>query len=367
MLGMVDLGRMIEEYRQEYNAVWQSLLNKGDFIRGEWIHGLERQWEERIGNGIHCVAVGSGTAALEILFKRIRHLKFAGSVLMPAVTFWATAEAIFNTGMTPILVDVDERGLIDLEDAERKLRYDTISICGVSLYGQVPDPEKMKAFAEEHSLLIVEDAAQAHGSERVGEVADYVAWSWYPAKTVGAFGDAGMIGTKSEECAAYMESLADHGRAGHNQHDLWGTNARMSTLQAGILQVQLSHLDEWCQARRNVLGWYKQHIGETPWKMLPFKDDEIPHLMIILVPSKMRDELVVCLNGMGIGARVHYPIALHQQPAWLRKYGRMERPQAEVFTSQCITLPMHPWLTEENVVHICHVLYESGRELRELW
>ena len=367
MLGFVDIPRMIEAYRPEYNAVWQTLLNKGDFIRGEWIHDLERQWEELIGNDLHAVAVGSGTASLELIFKRIAVQKYRGSVLMPAVTFWATAEAIFNAGMTPVLVDVDERGLIDFKDAERKKRWNTVAICGVNLYGQVPNPEKMKAFAKDHNLLIVEDAAQSSGSERVGEVADYVAFSYYPAKTLGGFGDAGMLMAKSQECAAYMESLADHGRAGHNRHDLWGTNARMSTLQAGILLVQLRHLDEWCQARQNVLGWYKKHIGKNPWKMLPFKDDEVPHLMIILVPAKMRDELVVCLNGMGVGARVHYPIALHQQPAWVRKYGKMERPQAEAFTSQCVTLPMHPWLTEENVIHICRVLYEAGEELRELW
>jgi dTDP-4-amino-4,6-dideoxygalactose transaminase len=364
MIGMVDLHTMIAESRQEYNAVWQSLLNKGDFIRGDWIDQLEQQWAQKIGYDMNCVAVGSGTAALEIIMRRIRSLRFRGSVLMPSLTFWATAEAIVNAGLTPILVDVDHDGLIDMHDAYRKRRWDSVAICVVNLYGQVPKTDAIRQFADDNKLLVVEDSAQAHGSERVGKIADYVAWSWYPAKTIGSFGDAGMIGTPHKECAAWMRSMADHGRASHDQHDLWGTNARMSTLQAGILLVQLSHMEGWCEARKRAYGWYCEGLKANPYvAMVRFADDEVPHIMVVKASPDMRDDLVVRLNGRGVGARVHYRYAIHQQPAWGQRYARVELPSAENFVKRCVTLPMHPWLTREDVEYICQAIMECGEEL----
>jgi dTDP-4-amino-4,6-dideoxygalactose transaminase len=364
---MVDLKRQIEDYRQEYNAVWQSLLNKGDFIRGDWIEQLEQQWEEKISYSINCVAVSSGTSALELAFRRVRAKCYRGSVLMPALTFWATAEAIVNAGLTPILVDVDHNGLIDLNDLYRKKRWDTVALCFVDLYGKVPDTNLITQFADDNKLLVVEDAAQAHGSKKVGKVADYVTHSYYPAKTIGSFGDAGIIGTPHKECAAWMKSMADHGRSSHDQHDLWGTNARMSTLQAGILLVQLSHMEEWCEARKRAYGWYCEGLKANPYvAMVEFAEDEVPHIMVVKASPDMRDDLVVRLNGHGVGARVHYRYAIHQQPAWGQRYARVELPGAENFVRRCITLPMHPWLTREDVDYVCQAIMGCGEELSSI-
>jgi|GEM_PF-2545870 len=364
MLGMVDLHAMIGALRPDYNKVWGELLDRCDFVRGRWVTELEEKWQEYIGHdGFKSVAVANGTVALELVFRVVREARGEGSVLVPATTFWATAESVVSAGLTPVLVDVDNRGLIDVDDARKRIRGDTVAVCYVNLYGAVPNLPALCLFAADFGLTMVEDAAQAHGSEQVGQVADATCWSFYPGKTMPSFGDGGIL-MASEGAAEMIASWRDHGRTAHTQHATFGTNARLSTLQAGLLLVQLEHLPEWSAARKRVYQWYREKLADLEWlRVYPFKDDETPHLMIVSVPADIRDELKVCLNRRGVGARVHYPLAIHEQAAWGMRYAVPSLPMAEMWAATCLTLPMHPWLKESEVAFVVEQLSECYKEI----
>jgi dTDP-4-amino-4,6-dideoxygalactose transaminase len=308
-----------------------------------------------------CVPCASGTDALYLALRAALGLGDGErEVITVSHTFVATAEAIANAGYQPVLVDVDPRTyLIDLEQVEAAIGPKTAGIVPVHLYGQMVPMLELMDIARRHSLVVIEDAAQCHGARyngyRPGELSDAAAFSFYPGKNLGAWGDAGAVVTRRGELVETIKRLADHGRVTHHRHDDVGINSRMDTIQAAILSAKLPYLDAWNQQRRDVAGWYRSLLGDDGTIVLPHVDptaEPVYHQFVIQVDD--RDAMLEHLKAAGVGAGIHYPIPVHEQPAFrFLGYEVTDLPVTHKLCRRILSLPVFPGMTPEEAETVC--------------
>jgi dTDP-4-amino-4,6-dideoxygalactose transaminase len=348
-LPLLDLHAQHDAIREELEAAIARVLAHGRFVQGPEVAEFEDAFAAYCGVE-HCVGVANGTAAIELVL-RAAGIGAGDEVVTTPFTFIATVEPILLVGARPVLADVDpETGLLDGAAVEAAVTPRTAAIMPVHLYGQPVDLDAFRALAERHGLLLIEDAAQAHGASwrgrRAGSAGDAATFSFFPGKNLGALGDAGAVTTADEALAARVRKLRDHGRVDKYRHDVVGTNARLDTLQAAVLHVKLRHLDRWNEARRRHAAAYDAAFARTDGvRPIRVHEDAVAVYHQYVVRLDDRDGARSALAGQGIETGVHYPVPLHRQPA-LAGVTEGDFPAAERLAREVLSLPVFPELTD---------------------
>jgi dTDP-3-amino-3,4,6-trideoxy-alpha-D-glucose transaminase len=362
-----DLARQHEPMAEELRAVFDRIVASSEFILGEEVEQFEAEFASYCGVR-QCVGVGSGTAALTIM------LQAAGigpgdEVIVPAHTFIATALAVQHAGALAVHVDVQPgSGLIDPEAVAAAIGPRTAAILAVHLYGQACAMEPLHAVAQSNCLLLLEDAAQAHGATYRGDIVGGLghagAFSFYPSKNLGALGDGGAICTDDEGLADRARQLRDLGRDVDGIHRLPGYNERLDGLQAAFLRAKLAYLDEWIDARREIAAEYVQHLaGDVE---LLEESSESPctyHVFPIRVRS--RDRLRRALGRHRIGTGIHYPVALPDQPSLHNLYRSWPVGTARDWAKRELSLPIFPGMTESEIEYVVSAVNRYTGEGRD--
>ena len=352
---LVDLKAQYASIKTEIDTAIHHVLETTGFIGGPEVRGFEEEFARFCGAGF-AVGVSSGTSAL--------HMALIGAGVGPgdevvtvAHTFIATAEMIVRCGAKVVFCDIDPAtGNMSPVDLERRITAKTRAILPVHLYGCPAEMDRILEIGLAHGIVVIEDAAQAHGSKYRGKTAGGIAplgcFSFYPGKNLGAYGDGGAVTCESKEMAEKLTSLINHGRRDKYVHDEEGYNYRLDALQAAILRVKLRHLADWNAARRRAAAWYDSRLGALDGVEIyryPAHVEPVYHLYVIRVAAD-RDGVLARLRERGVDAGVHYPVPLHLQPAY-RHLGIAPGalPETEKAASSCLSLPLYPEITEEQV------------------
>jgi dTDP-4-amino-4,6-dideoxygalactose transaminase len=368
----VDLDWQHRPLSAALQSAMAQVMTDGDFVLGRAVADFETRFaaacQVQFGVGVGC-----GTDAL-VLGLIACGLGPGDEVLLPANTFVATLIGVLRCGATPVLVDCDRAtALIDLGAAQRAITPRTKAIIPVHLYGQMVSPQGLYTLAERHHLIIFEDAAQAHLAEREGQRAGSLgqgaAFSFYPSKNLGALGDGGMVVTSEETVAQTVRSLRNYGARRKYYHtDPAGTNSRLDTLQAAVLNVKLSHLPAWNQARNALAQAYDRKLAPlAEYGIVPIRNEAGPghvyHLYVVRVTAdcpRRREDLQARLGERQIQTGIHYPIPCHLQPAFTNLgYGPGAFPQAEALSQEILSLPMYPGLTEAQIDQVVDAMLET--------
>jgi dTDP-3-amino-3,4,6-trideoxy-alpha-D-glucose transaminase len=350
----VDLKAQYESIREEIQEAIHEVLQSTQFVSGPLVEKFEREFATYI-ECKHVIGVSSGTAALELALKT-KGIKPGDEVIVPANSFFATAEAVSNVGANPIFADVDYKTVcLDVTSAETVVTPQTRAVIPVHLYGKAMDLSQVEEFAARHQLAIVEDAAQAHGSSRagskVGSSGHLTCFSFYPGKNLGAYGEAGAIACNDPEQARKVRLLRDHGSPAKYQHTLIGTNARLDSLQAAVLSVKLRHLDEWNSLRARHAEAYARGLAGSmvlPPELSPHGEHNF-HLFVVRTAE--RDALKQFLENRGISTGIHYPVPIHLTKAYqdLGHPGAGSFPTAERLSREILSLPMYAELSSTQI------------------
>lgn len=360
---LVDLRAQYLSIQPEVDEAIHNVLARSDFIHGEEVRLLEREFAEYCGTR-EAVGVSSGTEALRLALLACG-VGEGDEVITTPFTFIATAEAILHVGARPVFVDIEPVTCnLNPDLLEAAITPRTKAVVPVHLYGMPADMDRTMDVARKHGLVVIEDAAQAHGAtyrgRRAGSLGDMACFSFYPAKNLGAYGDGGMVVTQDRTKADSVRMLRDHGRKSKYEHLVVGYNSRLDTLQAAILRVKLRRLDRWNARRRAIAAMYRELL-ENVRVVLPHEGpDTEPCYYMFVVRTERRDHLNGILSAAGIGAGIHYPIPLHLQPA-LRHlgYARGDFPNSEQAASEVLSLPMYPELFAKQVVRVARVVSEA--------
>lgn len=343
--------------RDELLAAAERVLASGWYVLGEEVARFEQDFARWLGARL-AVGVASGTDAL-ILPLLDAQIGPGDEVITVANTATATAMAIALRGATPVFVDVDPATLtIDPAAARAAVTARTRAIIAVHLYGHPADLEPLLELAREHNLLLIEDCAQAHGAiyrgRRVGCWAAAGAFSFYPTKNLGAFGDAGMIVTDDEELCRRLCALRQYGWVERDKTERVGMNSRLDPLQAALLGVKLPRLDGYNQCRRALAALYRERLASCPGLTLPVERADCVHVYHqFVIRHRERDRLRAWLAERGIGALIHYAHPLHLQAPFLRADGPLALPVTEAAAREVLSLPLYPEMPEADVQTVC--------------
>jgi dTDP-4-amino-4,6-dideoxygalactose transaminase len=339
----LDLAASTAALRAELDAAVARTLDESLYVGGAAVADFEGAWAAFCGVE-HAVGVGSGTAALELAL-RAAGIGAGDEVLVPANTCVPTVAAIEGAGATPVLVDAHPKTwTLDPERLAEARSERARAIVPVHLYGRRADLDAIGAFAREHDLVVVEDAAQAHGLAGSGGDSAAAAFSFYPTKNLGALGDAGAIVTNDGAVAEEARRLRAYGEDERSHSVEPGTNSRLDTLQAAILLAKLEHLPRWNERRRELAARYDELLANLPLERPAYDEGSVWHLYVVRVGD--RDGFRAALRARGIGTAIHYPRAVHQHPA----YARLARdlPVAEALAREVVSLPLHPELDDSD-------------------
>lgn len=359
---LVDLKAQYRSIKDEIDAAMAQVMANTAFIMGKAVSEFEAGFAA-YARAKHAVGVSNGTEALMLAYQ-VAGLKAGDEVITTPHTFMATVSAFAHMRIKPVFVDIDPVTYnIDPERIEAAITPATKAIVPVHLYGQPANMTAISALAQKHGLLIIEDAAQAHGAawdgQPVGTWGLLTAFSFYPGKNLGAAGDAGGVITNDDALARQVRLLLNHGSEDKYTHTAIGYNARMDGLQGAVLGVKLRHIQRWTEQRRANAAYYDQQLAELTHIVTPKADPRayhVYHLYVIQVPSQ-RDACLKFLHERGIGAGIHYPIPLHLQPALAHfGYKAGDFPVTEALAKRIISLPLYPELTHEQMDYIVQTL-----------
>jgi UDP-2-acetamido-2-deoxy-ribo-hexuluronate aminotransferase len=355
-----DIQAQYQAHKQEINQVIQNVLDSGQFIMGPQVKALEQQLEAYTG-AKHCITCANGTDALQIAMMAIG-IKPGDEVITTPFTFIATAETIALLGAKPVFVDIEEDSyLINAELIEQKITAKTKAIIPVSLYGQIPDMDRINEIAEKysqklgHKIYVIEDAAQSFGAEYKNKkscnVSEIATTSFFPTKPLGCYGDGGAIFTSADKIAEIVKQIRVHGQEKRYHHVRVGVNSRLDTIQAAILQVKLKYLDQEIETRRKIAQQYNEEYKATDIITPIIKKNRTHVYGQYTVRTKYRDQFIADLKKQGIPTTIHYPIPLNQQPAF--KDTNANCPVSDKLSDQVVSLPM--CLYDEAVKNANHI------------
>jgi dTDP-4-amino-4,6-dideoxygalactose transaminase len=362
----VDLHAQYTSIAHEVAAAMEETLDRGDFILGAGVDDFEHAFAGYCETSFG-VGVDSGTSALELALRAF-DIGPGDEVITAANSFIASALAITHAGATPVLVDVDPSTYtIDPVLVEKSITDRTRAIMPVHLYGHAADMDRIMEIARAHDLVVVEDASQAHGARykgrRVGSIGDAAAFSLYPAKNLGAYGDAGIVVTNIGDIDERIRLLRNYGSSEKYRHDSPGFNRRLDTMQARVLNVKLRHLDSWNAARRRHAARYGQLLsGSDGIVRAPTTSPDVEsvfHLYVVQVDE--RDRVRAELADRQISTVIHYPIPIHLQGAYSHLgYSAGDFPVTESAAHRVLSLPMYPELGEADIARVVDALLESA-------
>ena len=359
----VSLAESNSEIKTQFLDSLSQLIDSGSFILGPAVQEFEKSFADYTGTK-HAIGVSNGLDALTIALQSLK-LQAGEEVIVPAHTYIATVLAVIHAGAKPVFADVDESSFnLTASEIEKHITAKTKAIIPVHLYGQPCDMESIGALAEQHKLYVIEDNAQAQGAtfngKRTGSFGHINATSFYPAKNLGAAGDAGAITTNDSALAERAMQLRNMGSDKKYVHDVIGYNARMDSVQALFLQHKLPLLDKWNAERRRIAARYIQNLQGVEQIILPsvIKDAEsVYHLFVIKTDN--RDELQQFLSGKHIQTLIHYPVPNHLQKSLTHLgYGQNSFPVTEKLCSTILSLPMFVGLTDGQVDYVCEMIKE---------
>ena len=359
--------REYHDRKVEFDAAISGVLEKGDFILGSAVKELETGIAKYAG-ARYAVGCGNGSDAL-VLASEAAGFRDGAEVITPVFTFFASASCIARLSGRPVFCDVDEDTFcMDMNKAVSLVTKNTRGLLPVHLFCQMADMDAALKIAEENRLTIVEDAAEAFGmSQRVdgrdmtaGTVGQSGVYSFFPTKTLGGYGDGGMVITSSEEVYGKVRSLRVHGATKKYRHDYVGYNSRLDTLQAAILNVKLRKIDESIALRKKFADQYRAMLAGIDQIRLPVvKDGNGPVYYVFQTKAERRDELAAFLKGNGVGTCIYYPVPLHLQKCFAYLgYREGDFPVAERLCKEVLALPIYPEITEDEVSYVCEKIRE---------
>lgn len=364
---MVDLTAGLRELRRDIDAALARVIDSGVFINGPDVAALERELARYLGVA-ECVGLNSGTDAL-VLGLRALGVGPGHEVIVPAFSFFASAEAVSAVGARPVFADIDPRSFnLNPEAVERAITRRTRALLPVHLFGQAAAMTRLAELAEQHGLLMLEDAAQAlggsYGARKLGSLGHAAALSFFPSKNLGAFGDGGVLATDSAEVAEACRQLRQHGsrkpsgRARHD-HERIGHNSRLDSLQAAVLRVKLPRLDRALAARQAAAARYDELLAGIPGLTTPWRDPEATHTFhqyTLRLPGDARDRVAEQLAAQGIQTMVYYPTPLHRAAAYRAENAELSLPEAEAASSRVLSLPIWPEIEAETQCRVADAL-----------
>lgn len=342
---------------QELAEAFEEVVESGWFILSDKVEQFEKAFASYCHTQ-YCIGVGNGTEAITLTLLAYG-IGPGDEVICPSLTATFTALGISATGATPVFADVDEQTYtIDPQDIEHRITLKTKAIIPVHLYGHPADMDQINDLARRHKLIVIEDAAQAHGAwykgQKVGSLAEAACFSFYPTKNLGALGDGGAVTTNDEKVAEKIIMLRNGGQKSRSEHVLLGRNSRLDELQAAFLLTKLPYLDEWNKKRQQLAVGYQKELTGLPigiprqaaWAT------SVWHLFVIR--AKRRAELMAYLKKNNIATQIHYPVPAHWQPIYRQKDDHL--PTTEKLVKEIMSLPMFPGLTQAQVVSIGHAI-----------
>lgn len=369
MIPFIDLKAQYLSIKNEINLAVTKVLESSQYVLGDEVSAFETEFAAYC-DADYGIAVNSGTSALHLalLAAGIGH---GDEVITVPFTFVATVAAICYTGATPVFVDINPVSYtIDVTQLEKAITKKTKAILPVHLYGQPADMEPILSIARHYGLIVIEDAAQAHGAQyqglRVGSIGDLGCFSFYPGKNLGAYGEGGMIVTNNPEYARLICMLRDWGQEHKYHHVLKGYNYRMDAIQGAILRVKLRYLDQWTEARRTHAALYNQYLANSGLRTPTVCDDNRHVYHIYAVRSSQREQLKQKLDQQEIQTGIHYPIPLHLLTAYADLgYELGDFPHSELAAREVLSLPMFAELTPEQINTIAQEIKSVEKELLE--
>lgn len=359
MIPMVDLKTQYQTLKAEIDSGILEALEKAQFILGPNVAAFEKEAAAYLGVK-HAVAVASGTDALHLALAAAG-IKAGDEVITSPFTFIATAEAIRYVGATPVFVDIDPRTFnIDTAKIEAAITPRTRALLPVHIFGQPADMPSLELLCKKHHLLLIEDCAQSFGAAIDGRMTGAIGlagcFSFFPSKNLGCYGDGGMITTNSDDMAEQVKVLRNHGSKVRYHHSVIGFNSRLDEIQAVILRAKLKRIAGYNENRRRAAHLYSSLLAgsvATP----PFEDGKgihVYHQYTLL--TGQRDAIMQALSDAGIASAVYYPIPLHRQDVFAGDYAGVSLPVAEEVSSRCMSLPIFPEMTEEQVREVVKVI-----------
>lgn len=353
----VDLKSQYAALEPEITAAVQQVFNRGNFILSTEVAAFEKRFAE-MSEVKHMLGCSFGSSALFLALQACE-IKPGDEVIVPANTFIATAEAVSLIGANPVFVDCEEEtGLMDPSLIPKFITKRTKAIVPVHLYGQICDMDSIMATARHSGIKVIEDSAQSHlaryKGRKAGSIGDIAAFSFFPGKNLGAYGDAGAVSTQNDSLAEKVRLFRDHGRKSKHVHAQVGFNFRMDELQAAFLSVKLNYLEKWTESRKQIAARYRDNLtGTGDLRFFQEKSGNQSAYHLFVIRSSMRELIGAHLKKRGVDTGVHYPIPLHLQPAYLSLgYTEGSYPVSERHSSEMLSLPIYPEMTNEQVDYV---------------
>jgi len=363
MIKFFDLKAYNAQFKSEFESSFSKFLDSGRYILGENVSSFEKNFSDYCGTN-YCVGIGNGLDALILIFKGYIHLgklSPGDEVMVPANTFIASILAIIHSGLTPVFIEPDRQSYnISPDNIANAITSKTKAILAVHLYGQLADMDAINATAKAFDLLVIEDAAQAHGAKDnagnyAGSLSDAAAFSFYPSKNLGALGDGGCITTNDEDLSRVTQKMRNYGTSSKYINDLKGQNTRLDEVQALFLNIKLKQLDEDNRKRCEIAKYYLKEVI-NPKIELPYytgDHDHVFHQFVVRVDN--REKFVEYLKLKGIETLIHYPVAPHHQKA-LSEYEHLHLPITDEIHKTVVSIPLNPILSEEEMNKIIECL-----------
>ena len=376
MIPFLDLQKINDRFETQFQEAFKNFLDSGYYILGNRVQEFEEAFANYCGVK-HCIGVGNGLDALRLIlegYKILGKIKEGDEVIVSANTYIATILAINQAGLTPVLADAEAATFgFDTSKLQQVLTPKTKAIMPVHLYGQITNMEAVTAFAKSHHLLIIEDAAQAHGAKfqipnskfqfpieaqhflRAGNLGNAAGFSFYPTKNLGALGDGGAVTTNDDALAETIKKLRNYGTTTKYVNDLPGFNSRLDELQAALLSIKLKQLDQDNNRRREIAKTYLTQLSNTKVILptVPHFDAHVFHLFVIRVEN--RKEFMNFMDKKGVGTLIHYPIPPHKQQA-LSEWNNLSFPVTELIHNTVVSIPISPVMTDEEVRQVVEVI-----------
>lgn len=373
MIPMVDIQQQYKQLKEVIDEGVLGVLASGQYILGPQVRAFEEAVADYLGVE-DAIGVASGTDALHLALVAAG-IGAGDEVITSPFTFIATVEAILYVGATPVFVDIDPRTFnLDTNQLEAAITSATAAILPVHLYGQPADMNPIMALAEKNNLMVIEDCAQSFGAtyngKQTGSFGELSCFSFYPSKNIGCFGDGGMITAKTKATGEIVRQLRNHGSSERYYHHRIGFNSRLDEIQAVILQAKFPHLDTYNSQREQVARWYDDAFADTGI-VRPYRAKDRTHIFHqYTLLHENRDVIANALRSANIGCAIYYPVPLHQQTMMDKAYHSLSFPNAEQAAVSCLSLPMFPEMTQEQVMKVaeqvlsaCSTTRSQGTEI----
>lgn len=363
MIKFLDLHKMNARFETQFQEQFKQFLDSGYYVLGKQVATFETNFANYCGTK-HCIGTSNGLDALILIFKAYKELGVLhdkDEVIVPANTYIASIISVMQAGLKPVFVEPElDTYNISVANIEKHITPKTKAILAVHLYGQIADMERINILAKKHDILVIEDAAQAHGAvdennKKAGNLSDAAAFSFYPSKNLGALGDAGAVTTNHTALAEVIKKIRNYGASKKYVNELIGFNNRLDEIQAAFLNIKLPTLDADNEIRRQVAKRYIAEVNNEK-VILPFynnSNNHVFHVFVVLVEN--RDHFIKYLNQHQIETLMHYPIAPHKQEAF-KAFESLELPITEEIHKNIVSLPMSPVLTDDEVTQVIKIL-----------